>query len=105
MSSDEHLFLYSSLNSKKPLTARKIHLRRLYDILQLSIQRHDFFRAKSVWAILSRCKEIDWKALWTTGLLIIGECDDNGRALQTSVDYLRAMMLQRPEDVRISFPA
>jgi len=98
MSSDDHIFLFSSLGSQRPLTARKVHLRRLYDILQLSIQRHDFERAKRVWAILARCKEIDWKALWTTGLHILDETNAAGRSLDTSIDYLRTMMLQYPQD-------
>ncbi|KAF9569006.1 hypothetical protein CPC08DRAFT_653909 [Agrocybe pediades] len=98
MSSDDHVFLFSSLQSRKPLTARKVHLRRLYDILQLSIHRQDFQRAKQVWIILARCKEVDWKALWSTGLFIIGETDDGESAPRNSVDYLHAMMLQCPED-------
>ncbi|KAF8969482.1 hypothetical protein BDZ97DRAFT_1653903 [Flammula alnicola] len=97
MSSHDHIFLFASLNSKQPLTSRKVHLRRLYDILQLSIQRHDFQRAKRVWAILARCKEIDWKALWSTGLYILGE-DENEDNAQTAIEYLRSMMLQCPDD-------
>ncbi|KDR83921.1 hypothetical protein GALMADRAFT_86622 [Galerina marginata CBS 339.88] len=98
MSSDDHVFLFTSVDTKRPLTARKVHLRRLYDILQLSIHRHDFQRAKRVWGILARCKEIDWKASWTTGLHILGEDDTDDRNTQTSVEYLRSMMLQYPED-------
>ncbi|PPQ65577.1 hypothetical protein CVT26_000526 [Gymnopilus dilepis] len=98
MSSSDHIFLFSSLESKGHSTARKVHLRRLYDILQLSIQRHDFERAKRIWGILAGCKEIDWKALWTTGLHILGENKADERHLEVSIDYLRAMMLQSPED-------
>ncbi|KAF8913748.1 hypothetical protein CPB84DRAFT_1840552 [Gymnopilus junonius] len=98
MSSDDHIFLFSSFESKRPSTARKVHLRRLYDILQLSIQRRDFGRAKRVWAILARCKEFDWKAFWTTGLHILGENNADEHNLETTIDYLRTMMLQYPED-------
>lgn len=101
MSADDHIFLFASLDSKQPLTARKVHLRRLYDILELSIQRQDFERAKRVWAILARCKEINWKALWSTGLHILGMNEANESSLDTSVEYLRTMMLQYPDDVRL----
>lgn len=99
----EHTFLFASLGSKQPLTTRKIHIRRLYDILQLSIQRHDVQRAKRVWAILSRCKEINWLALWRTGLHIVGEAHTDEDGMRVTVDYLRSMMLQYPDDVRLKF--
>lgn len=99
----EHTFLFASLGSKQPLTTRKVHIRRLYDILQLSIQRHDVQRAKRVWSILSRCKEINWLALWRTGLHIFGEAHIDDDGMQVTVDYLRSMMLQYPDDVRLNF--
>ncbi|KAH9482767.1 RNA polymerase I-specific transcription initiation factor rrn11 [Psilocybe cubensis] len=97
MSSDDHIFLFAGLDSKKPSTARKVHLRRLYDLLQLSIQRCNFERAQKCWAILARCSEINWKALWPIGLHILGgkDCEKNS---QISVEYLRAVMLQHPDD-------
>jgi len=94
----KHTFLFSSLDSNQPSTARKVHLRRLYDILQLSFQRHQFQRAKRVWAILIQCKEVDWKVLWNIGLYILNE-DDGGE--HVAVEYLRSMMLQCPDDVSI----
>ena len=99
----EHTFLFASLGSRQPLTTRKVHIRRLYDILQLSIQRHDVQRAKRVWSILSRCKEINWLALWRTGLHILGEAHTDGDGMRITVDYLRSMMLQYPDDVRLNF--
>ncbi|KAF8165501.1 hypothetical protein B0H34DRAFT_793880 [Crassisporium funariophilum] len=98
MSVRDHSFLFESLDSKQPSTTRKVHLRRLYDILQLCFQRNDFQRAKRVWAILARCKEIDWLALWTTGLHILAEDDAHENKTQRTVEYLRAMMLQYPDD-------
>jgi len=86
------------LDSKQPLTTRKVHIRRLYDILQLSIQRHDVQRATRVWSILSRCKEINWPALWTTRLHILGEAHTDEDGVRITVDYLRSMMLQYPQD-------
>lgn len=99
MSPAEHTFLFASLGSKKPLTSRKVHIRRLYDILQLSIQQHNFERAKRAWAIFARCNEVDWKCLWNVGLILLdrGALDhEPGR----EVEYLRLMMLQYPDDVR-----
>jgi hypothetical protein len=99
-----HTFLFSSLDSDQPSTARKVHLRRLYDILQLSFQRHQFQRAKRVWAILIQCKEIDWKVLWNVGLYILSEDTTNEDGEHLAVEYLRSMMLQCPDDVSISEP-
>ena len=96
----EHTFLFASLGSKQPLTTRKVHIRRLYDIFQLSIQRHDVQRAKRAWSILSRCKEINLLALWRTGLHILGEAHTDEDGMRVTVDYLRSMMLQYPDDVR-----
>jgi len=102
MSSDSvHVFLFSSLDSKNPLTSRKVHIRRLYDILQLSLQRNDFLRAKRAWAILSRCKEMNWKSMWTTGLELLGEGVDSA-CTPRRLDYLRNMMLQHPDEVGTS---
>ncbi|KIM46350.1 hypothetical protein M413DRAFT_24088 [Hebeloma cylindrosporum] len=98
MSVNNHTFLFSSLDSKQPSTARKVHIRRLYDILQLSIQRHQFQRAKRVWAILVHCKEIDWKRLWNVGLHILSEDTTNEGGGHVAVEYLRSMMLQCPDN-------
>ena len=97
--SAEHTFLFASLGSKQPLTSRKVHIRRLYDILQLSIHQHHFERALRAWAILVRCKEVDWKCLWNIGLILLrGEALNNEP--EREVEYLRIMMLQYPDDVR-----
>jgi hypothetical protein len=94
-------FVFASLDSKRPASARKVHIRRLHDILQLSLQRNDMRRARAAWAILIRCREIDWKEMWTTGLLLLGE-DTNGlREKPEQLEFLRAMMLQFPEEVSL----
>jgi len=98
---NNHTFLFSSLDSKQPSTARKVHIRCLYDILQLSIQRHQFQRAKRVWAILVHCKEIDWKGLWNVGLHILSEDTTSDGGEHVAVEYLRSMMLQCPDNVSI----
>jgi len=108
----EHTFLFASLDSKPPSTARKVHIRRLYDIFQVTLQRGQIDKARRAWAILSRCKEIDWRKMWTTGLLLLKsegdrrvegdmntEREDNG-VKQEQLEFLRAMMLQNPGEAR-----
>jgi RNA polymerase I-specific transcription initiation factor RRN11 len=98
--SDEHIFLFASLGSKQPLTTRQVHIRRLYDLLQLCIQRHDYERAKRAWSILARCKEVEWKSLWPTALVIMS---GNAASHETGqvADFLRTMMLQHPDEVKL----
>ncbi|KAF8351600.1 hypothetical protein F5887DRAFT_875492 [Amanita rubescens] len=98
MSSDHLDFFFSSLQSKQPRTARKVHIRRLYDILQLCIQRQDFTRARRAWAILARCKEIQWKSLWMTSLLLVGDGLHDVDSSKDKVNYLRSLMLQHLDD-------
>lgn len=78
---------------RKVTTARQVHIRRLFDLLELSIQRHDSHSARRAWSILCRCKDVQWKHLWRLGLLMLSE--DRGQS--TPVEYLRAMMFQHPE--------
>ncbi|KAJ7094569.1 hypothetical protein B0H15DRAFT_128764 [Mycena belliarum] len=88
-------FIFAPADAKAPHTARKVHVRRLYDILNLSIQRRDFVRATRAWTILAHCKEVDWRALWRTSVHILaGEFGDTSR----SIEFLHIMMLQHPED-------
>ena len=100
MSSHDHNFFFASLQSKRPLTARKVHIRRLYDILQLCIQRQDLSRARRTWAILARCKEIQWKSLWITSLLLVDDSLHLANSNKEKIDYLRSLMLQHSDDVR-----
>ncbi|KAF8842740.1 hypothetical protein BDN67DRAFT_1067528 [Paxillus ammoniavirescens] len=98
MDTSNHTFLFSPPDNKLPLTSRRVHLRRLYDVLQLSIQRGDIERARRAWAILARCKEVSWKTSWT---LSVGLLDRFGHRTESSpakIDYLRTMMLQFPEE-------
>ncbi|KIM91107.1 hypothetical protein PILCRDRAFT_59492 [Piloderma croceum F 1598] len=99
--SSEHTFLFASLGDKKPTTARKVHIRRLYDLLQLCLQRHDLPRARRAWAILARCKEVDWKTMWTTGVHLLGEDTNTSESNASRLEFLRAMMLQHPEEREI----
>lgn len=95
-----HTFLFSPPEDILPFTSRRVHLRRLYDALHLSVQRGDLHRARRAWAILARCKEIDWRASW---MLAVGLLDRSGHRTEsnpTKIDYLRTMMLHSPENVR-----
>lgn len=99
---DDHPFLFAFPNEKKRPSTRQIQLRRLYDILNLSLHRNDLARAKRAWSILVRCKETNWKAMWTLGITLL-ETDNNVRVMESKprkIDYLRTMLLQLPEEVR-----
>ena len=95
----EPTFLFASLGDKKPTTARRVHIRRLYDLLQLCLQRHDLPRARRAWAILARCKEVDWKTMWTTGVHLLGDDTHSPETSTPRLEFLRTVMLQYPEDV------
>lgn len=99
MVAHDHSFLFASLGSKQPHSARKVHIRRLYDVFQLFIARRDLARAKRAWAILVRCKEIDWSVMWTTGLQLLGDTPD-GETSTVKQEFLRTMMLQKTDEVR-----
>lgn len=100
MTSEQKTFLFDLLGAKRPRTSRKIHIRLLYDVLQLSIQRDDYARARRAWSILIRCKEIDWKAMWKTGVLLVDEFHlEDSASNSRKLDYLSTMMLQYPEQV------
>ncbi|OAX43990.1 hypothetical protein K503DRAFT_795776 [Rhizopogon vinicolor AM-OR11-026] len=95
---DDHRFLFAFPNEKKTPSARQIQLRRLYDILNLSLRRDDLVRATRAWSILARCKETNWKAMWTLGITLL---ENNVRVLESNprkIDYLRTMLLQLPEE-------
>ena len=93
-------------------SARKVHLRRLYDILHLSIQRGDLLLAQKSFAILSRCEDIEWADIWKFGLIILAAADDHadqppghddmlgGTGTPKHIEFLRVMMLRHPEEVR-----
>ncbi|KAG6821541.1 hypothetical protein H0H93_000050 [Arthromyces matolae] len=91
-------YLFSSLDSQEPITSRKAHIRRLYDVLELCIHRNDLQRAMRAWSILARCKEVQWMSMWTTGLLLISAHEDNGLDASNRLDYLRTMMLRHQDE-------
>ncbi|KIO12616.1 hypothetical protein M404DRAFT_19386 [Pisolithus tinctorius Marx 270] len=97
-SSCNHQFLFSLLEDKPRLTSRRIHIRRLYDILHLSLQQQDMARARRAWAILARCNEVNWKNLWTLSVGLLDRHVNDVESTPTKVDYLKAMMLQHPDE-------
>ncbi|KAI0268320.1 hypothetical protein BC834DRAFT_821528 [Gloeopeniophorella convolvens] len=64
-------FLFASADWRVPSTARKVHLRRVHDILRLSIQRGDLPVARRAFGLLARCKEVHWTDMWKTGMLLL----------------------------------
>jgi len=102
---DKHYspFLFASPDGKRPSTARKVHIRRLRDILHLSIQRGDLPLARRAFGLLARCEEIEWVEIWKIGLIVVltthtppGDMPVTARARH--IEFLRAMMLQHPEE-------
>jgi RNA polymerase I-specific transcription initiation factor Rrn11 len=91
-----------NLSLEPTSSARNFHIRRLQDILQLSVQREDFSRAKRAWAILARCTEVDWITIWETGLSVIGKATDQSfeehdtprMGNRERLDYLKIVMLR-----------
>ena len=97
-----------NLSLEPTSSARKFHIRRLHDILQLSIQRNDLARAKKAWAILARCDEVDWINIWETGLAVTGKATDQSFAEQSDalrmgnrerLEYLKIVMLRHKQGV------
>ncbi|KAF7352610.1 RNA polymerase I-specific transcription initiation factor rrn11 [Mycena venus] len=83
-------------DAKDPRSARKIHIRRLYDVMHLCIQRNDFERATRAWTILAHCQEVNWRTMWSTSVHILSA--KNLKDPEQTVAFLRLMMLQHPED-------
>ncbi|KAH9844087.1 uncharacterized protein C8Q71DRAFT_29459 [Rhodofomes roseus] len=99
MSRAEHTFLFTSSNAKRPTTARKVHIRRLIDILQLSLQRQDYDRARRAWTILIRCKEINWKDMWKTAIALLADAgDDDLEENDQRIAFLSVVIRQHPDE-------
>ncbi|KAK0499838.1 hypothetical protein EDD18DRAFT_1152842 [Armillaria luteobubalina] len=90
-------FLFHSLDVGPRLSARKLHICRLYDVLELSLLRNEFARARKAWAILARCKEIHWTTMWTTAVRVLGDETFNGHDSSKKIAFLHEMMLQVPD--------
>jgi len=96
---DNYHFLFAFANEKRRPSARQIQLRRLHDILKLSLHRNDLARARRAWSILARCKETNWKTMWALGITLLGDDVCVMESNPRKIDYLRTMLLQLPEEV------
>ncbi|SJL02234.1 uncharacterized protein ARMOST_05560 [Armillaria ostoyae] len=90
-------FLFHSLDVGPRLSARKLHICRLYDVLELSLSRNELTRARKAWAILARCKEIHWTTMWTTAVRVMGDETFDEHDSSKKVAFLHEMMLQLPD--------
>ncbi|KIR51513.1 hypothetical protein I315_05995 [Cryptococcus gattii Ru294] len=67
--SDESNESYYDEQGELPLRHAYIH--SLANLLHACLLRGDIDRAKRAWAILIRCREVDWRARWQWGLLFL----------------------------------
>ena len=104
-------FLFASPDRRAPSSsARRVHLRRLYDILHLSIQRGDLPLARRAFGLLARCEDVEWPDIWKFGLVLLApnpaaEDEDaptpgGDVGTQKHIEFLQVMMLRHPEQVR-----
>lgn len=68
-------FPTEALKPGQPSAAR-VHIRRVLDVLHVSIGRRDTARARRAWSILARCEEVNWRALWRTAVHVLDMEDD-----------------------------
>ncbi|KAK0190717.1 hypothetical protein F5146DRAFT_1137545 [Armillaria mellea] len=90
-------FLFHSLDVGPRLSARKLHICRLYDVLELSLLRNELTRARKAWAILARCKEIHWTTMWTTAVRVLGDETFDEHDSSKKISFLHEMMLRLPD--------
>ncbi|KAH9999822.1 hypothetical protein BJV77DRAFT_939661 [Russula vinacea] len=101
-------FLFASPDRRAPSSsARRVHLRRLYDILHLSIQRGDLPLARRAFGLLARCEDVEWPDIWKFGLVLLApnpaaEDEDaptpgGDVGTQKHIEFLQVMMLRHPE--------
>ena len=85
-------------------STRKVHIRRLNDILYVCLERGDLNRALRAWQILSTCKEFDWISKWKTGLHLLSYDSTRNitRSNPRSLEFLKKLMRHYPEQVRIN---
>ncbi|KAK4686329.1 RNA polymerase I-specific transcription initiation factor RRN11, partial [Tremellales sp. Uapishka_1] len=59
---------------------RRIYIQNLTDLLHVCLLRGEVERAKRAWAILIRCREVDWKSRWYWGLELLSATSDGLRS-------------------------
>jgi len=101
-----HKFLFSLLNLRSADSARKVAIRRVYDVCMHSLCLGDVRRARKAFRILLRCKEFDWKASWSLAIYMLNahDPDRDDAFFLGQVDQLRSLMLQDPTRVSCSLP-
>lgn len=100
-----HQFLFSLLGLRGADSARKVMIRRVYDVCMHSLCLGDVERARRAFGILLRCKEFDWKASWALAIYMLNahDPDRDDAFFLSQVEQLRLLMLQDP--TRVSFPS
>ncbi|WVQ70577.1 hypothetical protein IAR50_000096 [Cryptococcus sp. DSM 104548] len=68
---------------------RHAYIQSLAHCLQACLLRGDLERARRAWAILIRCREVDWRARWEWGLLFLSSQGSNAPNLASQVDDVR----------------
>jgi len=96
-----HRFLFSLPNLTNVDSARKLTIRRLYDVCMHSLCLGDTYRARKAFGILLRCKEFDWKASWSLAIYMLNAHDPkrDDDFFLGQVERLRSLMLQDPTRV------
>ncbi|KAG0143683.1 hypothetical protein CROQUDRAFT_717054 [Cronartium quercuum f. sp. fusiforme G11] len=76
--------------SVDPITGglRKLHIRRLFDLLNLSLLKNDLVKSRRIFKILIRCKEVQFIQLWQFGLRLLDIDHDNDH--DQVLSYLKA---------------
>ena len=96
-----HQFLFSLPNLRNADSARKVTIRRLYDVCMHSLCLGDTARARKAFGILLRCKEFDWKDSWSLAIYMLNAHDPerDDAFFLSQVEHLRSLMLQDPTQV------
>lgn len=99
-----HQFLFSLLNLRSADSARKVTIRRVYDVCMHSLCLGDVERARKAFGILLRCKEFDWKASWSLAIHMLNAHDPerDDTFFLSQVEQLRSLMLHDPTRVSYS---
>lgn len=93
-----HQFLFSLLGLRNVDSARKLTIRRVYDVCMHSLFLGDVERARKAFGILLRCKEFDWKASWALAIYMLNphDPDRDDTYFLRQAEQLRLLMLQDP---------
>ncbi|ODO10491.1 hypothetical protein I350_01086 [Cryptococcus amylolentus CBS 6273] len=68
---------------------RHAYIQSLAYCLQACLLRGDRERARRAWAILIRCREVNWRTKWEWGLLFLSSQDTDAPGLASQADQVR----------------